>query len=163
MASHAAFTPEQHLNTLAPTPDGKLWGVLHNRGASDLVQLDLDGWREVSRLKGVGTQAHGLVFWDKWLLTLDSQARRGGRLIGGLAAWLAAWLATHFAGTDRAPGQALPEAHTHPSARCCPAGRRPAARRPSDRREARALAGAARCVLPCWPPAGLSAAPAPHS
>lgn len=36
-------------------------------------QLELPSGREVARLKGVGAQAHGLVFWDKWALTLDSQ------------------------------------------------------------------------------------------
>jgi hypothetical protein len=33
------FTLREHLNTLAPTADGRLWGVLHNLGNSSLVQV----------------------------------------------------------------------------------------------------------------------------
>lgn len=39
------FTLQQHVNTLGPTPSGKLWAVLHNLGSSDLVQVSWVGGR----------------------------------------------------------------------------------------------------------------------
>lgn len=39
------FTLREHINTLGPTVDGKLWGVLHNLGASSLVQVGPWGLR----------------------------------------------------------------------------------------------------------------------
>jgi hypothetical protein len=35
----ALFTAKEHVNTLAPTVDGKLWAMLHNLGSSALVQV----------------------------------------------------------------------------------------------------------------------------
>lgn len=117
------FSRDDHVNTLAPDADGKLWAVLHKRGASDLVkarvcaggdvpsawrqaccslktrgasacpahlppltptlphshkQVNLETGAEEARVPRVGTQAHGLVFWDKRMLTLDSA---GGVLV----------------------------------------------------------------------------------
>ena len=33
------FTATEHVNTLTPTQDGKLWAVLHNLGKSALAQV----------------------------------------------------------------------------------------------------------------------------
>ncbi|KAL4859265.1 hypothetical protein ACK3TF_001013 [Chlorella vulgaris] len=71
------FTLHEHLNTLAPTSTGKLWGVLHNLGSSLLVQIDLVTGKEEVRLPNVGVKAHGLVHWGSGMLVLDSN---GGAL-----------------------------------------------------------------------------------
>ncbi|PSC71222.1 green algal specific Aspartyl Asparaginyl beta-hydroxylase [Micractinium conductrix] len=73
------FTLKEHVNTLAPTPDGRLWAMLHNLGSSELVEVDLASGRELRRLPGVGQKAHGLVFWQaNAIIALDSD---GGALV----------------------------------------------------------------------------------
>ncbi|PRW60120.1 serine threonine- phosphatase 6 regulatory ankyrin repeat subunit B-like [Chlorella sorokiniana] len=78
--AHALFSAEQHVSTLGPDASGKLWAVLHNQGApsSDIVQVDLGEAKELARISGVGDRAQGLVFWDRYILTLDSG---GGALV----------------------------------------------------------------------------------
>ena len=39
MRELALFTAKEHVNTLAPAVDGKLWAMLHNLGSSALVQV----------------------------------------------------------------------------------------------------------------------------
>lgn len=80
LQAHALFSPEQHISTLGPDASGKLWAVLHNQGApsSDIVQVDLGEAKELARISGVGDRAQGLVFWDRYILTLDSG---GGALV----------------------------------------------------------------------------------
>lgn len=128
------FTPKEHVNTLAPTHDGKLWALLHNLGSSQLAevrrqlrhlhamrtdgsgagthcsqahrwhsmsallcacwpqppgpaslpgsraswQVDLASGKELRRIGGIGSKAHGLTFWQNKVLTLDSM---GGALV----------------------------------------------------------------------------------
>ncbi|KAL4458606.1 hypothetical protein ABPG75_013471 [Micractinium tetrahymenae] len=72
------FSEEEHVNTLAPTHDGKLWALLHNLGASQLVEVDLTSGKELQRIGGIGAKAHGLTFWQNKVLTLDSE---GGALV----------------------------------------------------------------------------------
>ena len=55
------FTRSQHINTLAPTDDGKLWVMLHNRGDSDMVLVDYVNSRVECTVKAVGKMAHGIV------------------------------------------------------------------------------------------------------
>lgn len=40
--------------------------------------MDLAEAKELARITGVGDRAQGLVFWDRYILTLDS---RGGALV----------------------------------------------------------------------------------
>ncbi|GAB4822037.1 hypothetical protein N2152v2_009083 [Parachlorella kessleri] len=71
----ALFSEEDHINTLAPTADGKLWVVLYGPASSSLAEVELggaEGPRVVRRVENVGRKAHGLVFWDRYALVLDS-------------------------------------------------------------------------------------------
>ncbi|KAF8065849.1 hypothetical protein HT031_002909 [Scenedesmus sp. PABB004] len=96
------FSASDHPNTLAAAPPERapgangtaapagthLWVLLHNLGASDVVKVFVPtdpgaSAREVSRLRAVGTKAHGLVSWSRrgggpLLLLLDSA---GGALV----------------------------------------------------------------------------------
>ena len=59
------FTPRQHINALAPTVDGKLWVLQHNRGTSSLALVNLEHSEIERRIEGIGRMAHGIVLWDK--------------------------------------------------------------------------------------------------
>lgn len=58
------FSRAQHINTLAPTDDGKLWVMLHNRGDSDMVLVDYKSKTKQCTVSGVGKMAHGIVKLD---------------------------------------------------------------------------------------------------
>lgn len=47
---------------------------LHCMIPQNTLQIDLASGTEVKRLPGVGTKAHGLVFWERWVVALDSDA-----------------------------------------------------------------------------------------
>ncbi|GAX82193.1 hypothetical protein CEUSTIGMA_g9621.t1 [Chlamydomonas eustigma] len=72
--SLSLFTPKQHVNTLAPLEEGKLWALLHNMGKSSIVRIDLTAQLpsvEVA-ITDVGYKAHGLVEWNHGFVVLDS-------------------------------------------------------------------------------------------
>ena len=82
------FTAKEHVNTLAMWPAGSpgspadggatLWAVLHNLGASQLAQVDLESGAVVRRLRRVGDKSHGLSLWRNKAIMLSSGQ---GRLI----------------------------------------------------------------------------------
>eukprot|EP00884_Botryococcus_braunii_P012765 jgi/Botrbrau1/2148/Bobra.0093s0053.1 len=72
VARFELFTPHQHVNSLAPLTEGRMWALLHNMGNSELVLLDSKEGRIMERHKGVATKGHNLVAWRSWLLLLDS-------------------------------------------------------------------------------------------
>jgi hypothetical protein len=57
------FTLKQHVNTLAPTPTGTLWAMLHNLGPSILAEIDVNSGKIIQQLQPIGDKSHGIVFW----------------------------------------------------------------------------------------------------
>uniref|UniRef100_A0A061RX66 Green algal specific aspartyl asparaginyl beta-hydroxylase n=1 Tax=Tetraselmis sp. GSL018 TaxID=582737 RepID=A0A061RX66_9CHLO len=68
------FTMQQHVNTLSPAGPGRLWAMLHRKGPSEMVMVDLRGRtaRISSTVGDVGRMSHGIVHWRGSLLVLDS-------------------------------------------------------------------------------------------
>ncbi|WIA37366.1 hypothetical protein OEZ86_014294 [Tetradesmus obliquus] len=73
------FSEADHPNTLAAADDDHLWVMLHNLGPSDLVKVYVGPSsppHEVSRIRNIGSKAHGLVAWGRQgqqqLILLDS-------------------------------------------------------------------------------------------
>jgi len=75
--THKLFTLQQHVNTLSPVSPGstdRLWAMLHNKGPSKIVEVDVVHGEETGRTLGqVGDSAHGLVHWRGAILVLDSK------------------------------------------------------------------------------------------
>eukprot|EP00798_Chlamydomonas_sp_ICE-L_P018684 gene18684-25204_t len=82
------FTQYNHLNTISPMTADELWGILHNNGVSQLVNMNLTGSKksqlvkmnlagptmvETAHLSGIGRMAHGLVKWRGDFIILSSQ------------------------------------------------------------------------------------------
>ncbi|GAX82340.1 hypothetical protein CEUSTIGMA_g9769.t1 [Chlamydomonas eustigma] len=68
------FTKKQHINTLAPQHDGKVWAMLHNMGRSSIVRADLSSEKPLIevQISDVGEKAHGLVRWNGGFIILNS-------------------------------------------------------------------------------------------
>mmetsp|Transcript_11532 Transcript_11532/g.42183 ORF Transcript_11532/g.42183 Transcript_11532/m.42183 type:complete len:366 (-) Transcript_11532:14-1111(-) len=73
----SVFTRVEHVNTLAPSADGKsIWAVLHNSGArSCLAEIDL-ATGETQKYRpayyNIGKMSHGLVHWRDRFIILNS-------------------------------------------------------------------------------------------
>jgi len=73
------FTKKHHVNTIA-VHDGEVWALLHNLGPSMLVKVNMDTGRWTDARSNVGTQSHGLAWYEGNFLILDSY---NGALIHG--------------------------------------------------------------------------------
>ena len=57
------FTKKHHVNTVA-VHEGEVWALLHNLGPSMLVKVNMETGRWTDARTNVGTQSHGLVWWQ---------------------------------------------------------------------------------------------------
>ncbi len=57
------FTKKHHVNTIA-VHNGEVWALLHNLGPSMLVKVNMDTGRWTDIRSNVGTQSHGLVWYE---------------------------------------------------------------------------------------------------
>jgi hypothetical protein len=78
------FSKKHHVNTIA-VHKGEVWALLHNLGPSMLVKVNMDTGRWTDARSNVGTQSHGLVWYERSegtrdFLILDSY---NGALIHG--------------------------------------------------------------------------------
>jgi hypothetical protein len=65
-------TQKNHVNTVAFDPDGRCWCLLHNLGASVLIEVNPETGEWISQMYGVGFQSHGIHWWDNGFVVLSS-------------------------------------------------------------------------------------------
>jgi len=78
------FTTKHHVNTVALVND-EVWALLHNLGKSILVKVDMNTGKWLECKTNVGTQSHGLAWYQGAFVILDSY--HGAVLHGEQVVW----------------------------------------------------------------------------